>query len=177
MKKRMWIGVFAFLLGGMVEGCVSDQRVAEVEQASRMERAHLENFDDLDFNVYSGQKWEQLGRSHAKDIVVHWPDGRTTRGIEPHIDDLKGMFVFAPDTRIKEHPIRIASRDWTSVMGVMEGTFTKPMQIGDGKTILPTGRSFKLSMVTIGHWKNGVMDEEWLMWDNHAFMQQIGLLP
>lgn len=39
MKKRMWIGVFAFLLGGMVEGCVSDQRVAEVEQASRMERA------------------------------------------------------------------------------------------------------------------------------------------
>jgi hypothetical protein len=32
-------------------------------------------------------------------------------------------------------------------------------------------------MVTIGHWKNGVMDEEWLVWDNYAFMQQIGLVP
>jgi hypothetical protein len=31
-------------------------------------------------------------------------------------------------------------------------------------------------MVTIGHWtKDGVMDEEWLMWDNQAFMKQIGL--
>lgn len=30
-------------------------------------------------------------------------------------------------------------------------------------------------MVTIGHWNNGVMVEEWLMWDNQAFMKQIGL--
>lgn len=60
-------------------------------------------------------------------------------------------------------------------MGVMKGTFTKPMPIGNGKMIPPTGKPFKLSMVTIGHWKNGVMDEEWLMWDDHAFMQQIGL--
>ncbi len=165
-------------MGGMlIAGCVGSQRVAPMENTHQLEQANLDNFDDLDFNVYSGQKWEQLGRSHAKDILVHWPDGRTTKGTEPHIEDPKAMFVFARDTCIKEHPIRIASRDWTSVMGVMEGTFTKPMQIGDGKTIPPTGKSFKLSMVTIGHWKNGVMDEEWLMWDNHAFMQQIGLLP
>jgi len=30
--------------------------------------------------------------------------------------------------------------------------------------------------VTIGHWnKAGVMDEEWLMWDNQSFMKQLGL--
>jgi len=161
----------------MAVGCAGDRRADQTERAFQIEQANLENFDDLDFNVYSGQKWEQLGRSHAKDIVVHWPDGRLTRGIESHIDDLKGMFVFAPDTRIKEHPIRIASGEWTAVMGAMEGTFTKPMPVGEGKTIPPTGKPFKLSMVTIGHWKNGVMDEEWLMWDNHAFMQQIGLVP
>ncbi len=62
-------------------------------------------------------------------------------------------------------------------MGVMEGTSTKPMPIGEGRTIAPTGNPFTLSMVTIGHWKNGVMDEEWLMWSNHAFMKQIGLTP
>lgn len=176
MMTKVWI-VFVWTIGALAAGCAADQRVAQLEKTHQSEQANLDNFDDLDFNVYSGQKWEQLGRSHAKDIVVHWPDGRTTRGIEPHIDDLKGMFVFAPDTRIKEHPIRIASGEWTAVMGVMEGTFTKPMPIGNGKMIPPTGQSFKLSMVTIGHWKNGVMDEEWLMWDNHAFMKQIGLVP
>jgi len=85
------------------------------------------------------------------------------------------MFVYAPDTRIKEHPIKIAQGEWTTVMGIMEGTFSKPMPTAGGNTIAPTGRKFKLPMATIGHWKNGVMVEEWLFWDNHAFMKQVGL--
>ena len=28
---------------------------------------------------------------------------------------------------------------------------------------------------TIGHWKDGTMDHEWLFWDNQDFMAQIGL--
>jgi hypothetical protein len=57
----------------------------------------------------------------------------------------------------------------------MEGTFSQPMPIGDGKTIAPTNKPFRLEMVTIGRWENGVMKEEWLMWDNQAFMKQVGL--
>jgi len=57
----------------------------------------------------------------------------------------------------------------------MTGTFTQPMPIGDGKTILPTGKSFQLPMVTIGHWKDGKMDAETLFWDGGFFMQQLGL--
>lgn len=144
-------------------------------EARKLEDHNLEAFDDLDYNIFTGQKWDQLGKSHHKDIVVHWPDGRTTRGIEEHIKDLKAMFVYAPDTRIKEHPIKIAQGEWTTVMGIMEGTFSKPMPIGGGKTIAPTGKQFKLSMATIGHWKDGVMVEEWLFWDNQAFMKQVGL--
>jgi hypothetical protein len=30
-------------------------------------------------------------------------------------------------------------------------------------------------MATIGHWKGGTMDHEWLFWDNQDFMNQIGL--
>jgi predicted ester cyclase len=164
-------GLLAATLIVLPSGYAADRTLDPYEQAN------LTNFDDLDFNVYSGQKWDQLGKSHAKDITVHWPDGRVTKGIDAHIKDLSGQFVFAPDTRIKEHPIKIASGDWTAVTGVMEGTFSKPMPIGDGKTIPPTGKPFKLTMVTIGHWKNGVMDEEWLIWDNQAFMKQIGLVP
>jgi hypothetical protein len=48
------------------------------------------------------------------------------------------MFVYAPDTQIKGHPVKIGSGEWTSVIGEMEGTFTQPMPIGNGKTIAPT---------------------------------------
>lgn len=86
------------------------------------------------------------------------------------------MFVYAPDTRIKEHPIKITSGEWTAVTSILEGTFTRPMPIGNGKTIPPTGKPFKLMMATIGRWENGVMAEEWLFWDNQSFMTQIGLV-
>jgi predicted ester cyclase len=163
----------AVTLGGLL--CVSPGAAESPADSAKQEKANLATFDDLDFNVFSGQRWDDLGKSHAKDITVHWPDGRTTRGLEAHTADLKGMFVYAPDTRIQEHPIKIASGDWTAVTGVMEGTFSKPMPVGNGKTMPPTGKSFKLSMVTIGRWKNGVMEEEWLFWDNQTFMKQIGL--
>jgi len=136
---------------------------------------HIAIFDDLDFNVFTNQKWGELSRSHSKDIVVHWPDGHQTKGIDKHIEDLGAMFVYAPDNRIQVHPVKFGSGDWTCVIGVMEGTFTKPMPIGDGKTIPPTGKAYKLPMCTVGHWKDGVMDEEYLFWDNETFMKQVGL--
>lgn len=64
----------------------------------------------------------------------------------------------------------------TAVMGTIEGTFTQPMPIGDGKSIDPTGKAYKLSMVTIDLWNDeGVMYEEYLFWDNLTFMRQPGL--
>jgi hypothetical protein len=141
---------------------------------------NLANFDDLDFRVYTGQQRQDLHKSHAKDVVVHWPDGHTTKGIEKHIEDLKYMWTFAPDNRIKEHPVRFGTADgeWTAVTGWLEGTFTKPMALPDGKTIAPTGKAYRIPMATIGHWgKDGVMSEEYLFWDNGEFMKQIGLAP
>jgi len=143
--------------------------------AEQIASEQLKTFDELDFDVFTNQKWERLHESHSQDIIVHWPDGHQTQGIERHIEDLKAMFVYAPDTRIQEHPIKIASGEWTSVVGVIEGTFTEPMPLPDGSTIPPTGKPFKLVMCTVGHWKDGVMIEEYLFWDNQAFMKQIGL--
>ena len=160
-----------FLLGATA----SSPKLAKYEADERSADAHIATFDTLDFDVFTHQKWERLHESHSKDIIVHWPDGHQTRGIDKHIEDLKAMFVYAPDTRIEVHPVKFASVDWTSVIGVMEGTFTRPMPTADGKTIPPTGKPFKLEMCTVGHWKGGVMDEEYLFWDNLTFMKQIGL--
>ena len=136
---------------------------------------NLQTFDTLDFTVFSNQQWVRLHESHAKDIKVNWPDGHYTTGIDRHISDLKNMFVYAPDTKIKIHPIRFGSGNMTCVTGVMTGTFTLPMPIGDGKFIQPTGKTFTLPMCTVGIWKNGVMIEEYLFWDNQTYMNQLGL--
>lgn len=64
----------------------------------------------------------------------------------------------------------------TLVTGVFEGTFTKPMPIGNGQFIQPTGKAFKMPMATIGIWgPDGTMIEEHLFWDNQTYMNQIGL--
>lgn len=146
------------------------------EMRTPEEQQHLEAFDDLDFRVFSQAKWDELGKSHAPDITVHWPDGHTTQGLEKHIQDLAWMFSFAPDTKIKEHPIKLADGPWTAVVGVMEMTFTEPMKRPDGRTIQPTGKHLKLQMVTVGHWIDGQMDEEYLFWDNDAFNKQLGII-
>lgn len=136
---------------------------------------NLKTFDELDYDIFSHEKWDRLGESHAENVIVNWPDGHRTFGIKKHIEDLKRLFVFAPDTRIKTHPMRIGSGNYTAVMGIMKGTFTKPMPIGNGKYIQPTGKSFSIPMATIGRWENGVMVEEYLFWDNKAYYDQLGL--
>jgi SnoaL-like polyketide cyclase len=143
-------------------------------QAPKVEK-NLKVFDTLDFDVFSNQKWDRLRESHAADIVVTWPDGHETKGIDKHTEDLKAMFVFAPDIKIKTHPIRFGSGSWTTATGVMTGTFTKSMPLPDGKSIPPTGKRFAIGMATIGHWKGATMDHEWLFWDNQDFMNQLGL--
>ncbi|GGH24724.1 hypothetical protein GCM10007423_08400 [Dyadobacter endophyticus] len=137
--------------------------------------AYLKTFDALDFDVFSNQKWDRFKESHAENIKVYWPDGHVTEGLDKHISDMKSLFVYAPDTRIKEHPIKFGSGDYTIVTGVFEGTFTKPMPIGNGKFIQPTGKAFKFPMATVGLWKDGVMIEEHLFWDNATYNKQIGL--
>ncbi|NVB39131.1 ester cyclase [Pseudenhygromyxa sp. WMMC2535] len=162
----------ALALGALGVACDAEEPTGAL---TAQEEAHLETFDELDFEVFTNQRWEDLDHSHAEDVIVHWPDGHATEGIDVHIADLSGMFVYAPDTRIEEHPIRIASEEWTSVTGVLEGTFTEPMPAGDGTFIEPTGLAFEIPMATIGRWEDGVMVEEWLFWDNQAFLVQIGL--
>lgn len=175
-SRSFFSGLFTLALGLAAAAGAANAAEGPLEAQEKLVSNHISIFDDLDFNVFTNQKWAELHRSHSQDILVHWPDGHTTKGIEKHIADLKAMFVWAPDTRIKEHPVKLGQKDWTAVIGVMEGTFSAPMPIGEGKFIPPTNKAYKIQMATIGHWnKDGVMDEEYLFWDNQEFYKQIGL--
>ena len=150
-------------------------QIKELTKGNEVIAQNLVTFDTLDYTVFTNQQWTRLHESHSNDIKVNWPDGHFTTGIQRHIADLKAMFVYAPNTSIKQHPVRFGSNNMTCVIGVMTGTFTAPMPIGNGKFLQPTGKSFKLPMCTVGIWKDGVMIEEYLFWDNQSYMSQIGL--
>ena len=136
----------------------------------------LAAFDVLDFDQYTHQKWAEMSANHTDDVKVYYPDGSTSTGLAPeHVDKMKPQFVFAPDTSIKVHPIKFGTGEWTAVVGEMEGTFSQPIPLGNGQSIPPTGKRFKIPMVTISHWKGEKMDSEYLYWNNELFNQQIGL--
>jgi hypothetical protein len=151
-------------------------QLSEITKVNAEIQKHLATFDTLDYQVFSNQEWSRLHESHSKNIKVYWPDGHLAEGIDLHIEDLKKLFVYAPDTRIKIHPIKFGSGKFTAVTGVFEGTFTKPMPIGNGKFIQPTGKAINLPMATIGiGGEDGTMIEEHLFWDNQTYANQIGL--
>jgi len=50
-------------------------------QSTKVEN-NLKVFDTLDFDVFSNQKWDRLQESHAKDIVVTWPDGHKKKELK-----------------------------------------------------------------------------------------------
>ena len=192
MKKLVYVAFVAMLFISMsvsASGNANSQKESKSQKEIAALRAqiktltagnaeiakNLQTFDTLDYTVFSNQQWVRLHESHAKNVKVYWPDGHFTLGIERHIADLKYMFVYAPNTNIKEHPVRFGSGNMTCVTGVMTGTFTQPMPIGDGKFIQPTGKSFSLPMCTVAVWKDGVIVEEYLFWDNQTYMNQLGL--
>jgi hypothetical protein len=178
--KAIMLGLSVVLLatGASAQTKMSDATALKnYRTAERIAQQNLRTFDTLDYDVFSNQQWDRLKESHAKDIIVYWPDGRVARDVDKHIDDLKYMFTYAPDTRIKQHPVKLGQGEWTTVIGVVEGTFTKPMMTPDGKVIQPTGTSFKLPMATVGHWKkDGMMSEEYLFWDTQSYMPQLGIV-
>ena len=152
--------------------------VAQIKQFTQSDsiiRKNLATFDELDFTVFSNQQWARLHESHAQNIKVTMPDGSVTVGLDAHLAQLKFLFMHAPDTRIKQHPISFGSGKYTAVTGQMEGTFTKPLTLPNGVVIQPTGKAFKLPMVTIGLWENGVMIEEQLFYDNQTYFAQMGI--
>jgi len=169
-NKSIWIGItvsafFAGLAIGIIPG--------EIERSNV--QANIERFDHLDFVSFNEQDWETFNEIHASGVLVGWPDGKETHGIDEHAVDVEFVFTYAPDVQILEHPISFGHGPWTAGTGVVEGTFTEPMILPDGTVIEPTGKKFKYTMITIAKWQDGQIIEEYLYWDNAEVARQMGI--
>lgn len=169
--------VSVIITAALVAAVPSASVAAEPKSEKEQVQANLQRFDQLDFDAYSRRKDMKLFREiHCPDVKVVFPDGRTTLGIDQHVDDVNnGLFNGTPDSRITAHPISFESGDWTATTGVLEATFAEPMKLADGKSIAPTGKKVKMPMATIARWKSGCIAEEHLFWDNAEYMKQLGL--
>ena len=78
-----------------------ERQLKQLTAADKLVQQHLKTFDTLDYTVFSEQQWARFHESHGKDIKVVWPDSHVTTGLAKHIEDMKALFVYAPDTRIK----------------------------------------------------------------------------
>jgi ketosteroid isomerase-like protein len=182
ISTRVLIGItlvifFVGLSTGFVIFQTSNQSATTIQSHDPTVESNLARFDKLDFEAFSKQNWELFNQIHSSDVLVVFPNGRETRGIDQHTKDISAMFAYAPDTRVTSHPIKFGSGQWTVSTGILEGTFTQPIPFPDGGTISPTGKSFKVTMTTIAKWNDGRISEEHLFWDNTEIMKQMGLNP
>jgi hypothetical protein len=80
------------MAGGLSTVAVADNsELARYQMAEKLAKAQIATFDTLDFDVFTNQKWDRLHESHSTDVIVHWPDGHQTKGIEKHIEDQIGV--------------------------------------------------------------------------------------
>jgi len=82
---------------------------------------NLETFRELDLEIFSNAEIERFDESHTDDVVVYYPDGRVTKGIDVHIEDVKWFFVWAPDTHVERHIVRFGQGEWTAAIGILKG--------------------------------------------------------
>jgi hypothetical protein len=110
-----------------------------------VEKANLERFDKLDFQAWNNRNWTLFRELHAPDVFVVDFNGHTTNGIEQHVQWAIAAISAAPDSRVLAHPIKIAAGNWTAGTGTLPGNLT---------------------MVTLAHWKDGRIAQEYLFMQN-----------
>ena len=128
----------------MAQGQFSNQTEIVVAQTPE-EKANLERFDKLDFEAWNNRNWTLFREIHSPDVLVVDFSGNTTRGIEQHVQWAMAAISAAPESRVLAHPIKIAAGNWTTVTGTLPGNLT---------------------MVTLAHWEDGRIAEEYLFMQN-----------
>ena len=116
-------------------------------------------------------KWRIAENEHiySPEYVGHAGDSNYTRDQDRAA--VEGWKTFSPEGEMKILQI-VAEGDLVAVLWTGEGVNT-----GEGNGLPATGRAFKVTAMTMFRLKDGKIVEEWNVFDNYAFLKQLGLLP
>lgn len=120
-------------------------------------------------DVLDTGKLEDYAKSHAPDFVAH-AEGRLA-SLEEDMNAAREQRKAMPDMRVKVNQI-VAEGDLVSVYWTASGTNTAA-----GWGIPATGKSVKVSGMTLFRFERGLIQEEWSVFDQYSIMKQLGLLP
>ena len=130
----------------------SSNQTQIVVAQTQEEKANLERFDKLDFEAWNNRNWTLFRDIHSPDVLVVDFNGNATRGIEQHVQWAMAAISAAPESRVIAHPIKIAAGNWTAVTGTLPGNVT---------------------MITVAHWEDSRIAEEYLFMQNPIVINQV----
>lgn len=115
-------------------------------------------------------KWriEENEHIYSDEYVGHAGDQDFTRAQDRAA--VEGWKTFSPEARMTILQI-IAEGDLVAVLWRGEGVNT-----GEGNGLPATGKPFRVTAMTMFRLRDGKIVEEWNVFDNYAFLTQLGLL-
>lgn len=133
------------------------------ELMDRITQAALEN--DLD----------ALRGIYAPDVVATTPDAGTIHGVEGLIEWNRAFTSAFSD--LEYHAERLLETGEFAIdQGVLTGTHTRPMQLPDGRSVPPTGRSVSVRSVDIATVGDGKVVRHDFYFDQLDMLVQLGLM-
>ena len=116
-------------------------------------------------------KWRIAENEHiySPEYVGHAGDQNYTRAQDRAA--VEGWKTFSPEGRMTILRI-VAEGDLVTVLWKGEGVNT-----GEGNGLPATGKPFKVTAMTMFRLSEGKIVEEWSVFDNYAFLSQLGLIP
>ena len=118
----------------------------------------------------SGRRSELAEQLVSADYVSHGPQAPPAQGPDG-VTERVGLYQESVDAHWRVDDIfsagdRVVTR-WT-------GTGT---HVGELMGIAPTGREISVEAITIHRMKDGLIAEEWTVWDALGLLQQVGAVP
>jgi steroid delta-isomerase-like uncharacterized protein len=138
------------------------QQTGEQERNKQIARGFFEE-------VLDQGHLDRYAQSHSQDFVAHGGDRDAT--LEEDMAEAKDERKAFPDGRMRVNQI-IAERDLVVVHWTASGTNTQA-----GMGFPATGKTIKVSGMTLFRFKGGKICEEWNAWDELSFLRQLGLAP
>ena len=125
----------------------------------------------------NARDWDTFSEVHSADVWVSSPDSpQPVTNMTDHLAVVKSFVDAFPDHEIQlPYKAVFGSGEWICAVRENGGTFTEPWHLPGGQVIQPNGKSYTMTMVTIGKAKDGELTEEMIIYDMSSMARQLGL--
>lgn len=166
-------GSTAGLLGSLIGG-LGGHRIAPETRPKEAEMGEArEVMDRITEAAFSGDQ-EGLKTLYAPDAVAETPDQGTIRGQDGILAWFNQFDTALPDARF-ESAQKYEAEDTAIDEGWVVATNTGPLDLPDGTSIPPTGKSIRVRSCDIATVEGGRVKRHAFYYDQMEFLAQLGL--